>query len=100
MDRIKPTTLFYPSSAPTRRKRRQLPWAAMAAILSAALSIWMITQVYILHKRRYEKKLEDMVAPSREARPSARARMNEAPKLTLATPGIHTKGTSARASTP
>lgn len=79
--------LFFPATTPTRRKRRQMPWAAMAGIFSAALSIWMITQVYTLHRQRYEKKLEDMLAPSREARPAVRPSVNESPRLTLAAPG-------------
>jgi hypothetical protein len=78
--------LFFPSSTPTRRKRWQMPWAAMAGIVSAALSVWMITQVYVLHKQRHEKKLEEMFAPQREPRPSAPSRLKESPKLTLASP--------------
>lgn len=79
--------LFLPSSTPTRRKRWQMPWAAMAGIISAALSVWMITQVYLLHKQRQEKKLEEMFAPQREPRPTAPSRRKESPKLTLASPG-------------
>ncbi|MFM2169178.1 MAG: hypothetical protein RIS79_3549 [Verrucomicrobiota bacterium] len=79
--------LFFPSTSPTRRKRQQLPWAAMAGLLSAFLSVWMITQVYLLHKQRYEKKLEEMLAPTREARPPGRAIKAEPPRLTLTTPG-------------
>jgi hypothetical protein len=78
--------LFFPSTTPTRRKRWQMPWAAMAGIISATLSVWMITQVYALHKQRHEKKLEEMFAPQREPRPTAPSRLNESPKLTLASP--------------
>jgi hypothetical protein len=46
----------------------------------------MITQVYALHKQRHEKKLEEMFAPQREPRPTAPSRLNESPKLTLASP--------------
>lgn len=79
--------LFFPSVTPTRRKRWQMPWAAMAGILSAALSVWMITQVYVLHKQRHEKKLEEMFAPTREPRAAPPSRADESPKLTLAVPG-------------
>ncbi|MBK8038800.1 MAG: hypothetical protein IPK22_16965 [Verrucomicrobiaceae bacterium] len=79
--------LFFPSTTPTRRKRWQMPWAAMAGIISAALSVWMISQVYVLHKQRHEKKLEEMFAPQREQRQPTPSRANESPRLTLAVPG-------------
>jgi hypothetical protein len=78
--------LFFPSMTPTRRKRWQMPWAALAGIISAALSVWMISQVYVLHKQRHEKKLEEMFAPQREQLQPPPARANESPRLTLAVP--------------
>jgi hypothetical protein len=79
--------LFFPSITPTRRKRWQMPWAAIAGVLSAALSVWMIVQVHTLHKQREEKKLDEMFAPKQEQRPTSPARVKESPRLTLATQG-------------
>ena len=58
----------------------------MAGIVSASLSVWMITQVYVLHKQRREKKLEEMFAPQREQRQPTPSHSNESPRLTLAVP--------------
>lgn len=46
----------------------------------------MITQVYVLHKQRREKKLEEMFAPQREKRQPTPSHSNESPRLTLAVP--------------
>jgi hypothetical protein len=75
--------LFFPAVSPTRRKRRQMPWAAMAGVLSAALSIWMISQVYHLYQQRYEKKLREMIMQQSIAPRSAPVRSAPAPRLTM-----------------
>ena len=64
MDLIKPTTLFYPSTAPTRRRRWRMHWASMASVIAAVLAGWMIYEVHALHEQRRETQLRDMHAPA------------------------------------
>lgn len=75
--------LFYPATTPTRRKRRQIHWAGVAAVLSAVMSASMITQVYTLYRERYEKRLEEMHVPvkARTTEPAAEQREHAKPRI-------------------
>ena len=68
MDLIKPTTLFYPSTAPTRRRRRRMPWAIVAAVIAALMAGWMIREVHILHEQRCETQLRERHVPASRPR--------------------------------
>lgn len=63
MDLIKPATLFYPATAPTRRRRWRMHWASMASVTAAVLAGWLIYEVHALHEQRRETQLRDMHAP-------------------------------------
>ncbi len=74
MDLIKPATLFYPSTAPTRRRRWRIHWASIAAVIAAGLAGWMIYEVHALHEQRRETLLREWhtpAMPERVTRPSA-----------------------------
>ncbi len=63
MDLIKPTTLFYPSTAPTRRRRWRMHWASMASVTAAVLAGWMIYEVHAMHEQRRETQLRERHSP-------------------------------------
>lgn len=72
MDLIKPTTLFYPSVVPTRRRRWRMHWAGTASVIAAFMAGWMIYEVHALHQQRRETQMRDMhapVSPPRATRP-------------------------------
>lgn len=72
MDLIKPTTLFYPSIVPTRRRRWRMHWAGTASVIAALMAGWMIYEVHVLHLHRRETQLRDMhvpASPPRSTRP-------------------------------
>ena len=64
MDLIKPATLFYPSTAPTRRRRWRMHWASLASVTAAGLAGWLIYEVHVLHEQRRETQLREWHTPA------------------------------------
>ena len=64
MDLIKPATLFYPSTAPTRRRRWRIHWAGTASVTAAVLAGWLIYEVHVLHEHRRETLLRERHSPA------------------------------------
>lgn len=90
MDLIKPATLFYPATAPTRRRRWRMHWASMASVTAAVLAGWLIYEVHALHEQRRETQLRDRHVPalrpgssrpaeSSKPEPARLVRLQEAP---------------------
>jgi hypothetical protein len=69
MDLIRPAKLFYPSTVPTRRRRRRVPWAGVAAVIAAMMAGWMIREVHLLHQQRRETQLRERHVPASRPRP-------------------------------
>jgi len=40
-----------------------MPWASMAGIFSAIVSVWMIWQVQDIYRTRQKKRLQEIYAP-------------------------------------
>lgn len=63
MEHIRPATLFYPSSIPTRRQRWRMNWAGTVSVTAAVLAGWMIYEVHVLHEQRRETQLRERYTP-------------------------------------
>ncbi|MBE7498355.1 MAG: hypothetical protein HS117_25740 [Verrucomicrobiaceae bacterium] len=70
--------LFFPAITPTRRRRsrRYIPLTVVVGVVSTVAAVWMISQVYLLHKQRHEDRLEEMFSPRKPSPGSTPSRPN------------------------